>query len=189
MAAAPGEMSNALYGAYRLARIDPQGMDYFRNTPGAFWRSFKAALIIAPFYIALLMMRYESGEVSTPFIRYAAVEIIAYVIAWFAFPVLMDLLTKALDRREKYIRFIIAYNWAAVLQNLLYLPFAMLSVNGVLPEGSVGMLGMSVLIIIMSYTFYITKVALDLPGSRAFSIVAIDFTLSLLINGYAEKLL
>lgn len=189
MPAAPGEMSRALYGAYRLARVDPTGMDYFRNTPGAFWRSFQAALIIAPFYVGLLMMRLGAGEVETPLFRFIAIETIAYVIAWLAFPVMMDVLTTALDRRDKYIRYIVAYNWAAVLQNMLYLPLAMLSVNGALPPGSAGMIGFFVLLLIMSYTFYITKTALDIPGSRAIGIVAIDFTISLLINGYAEKLL
>ncbi len=136
MAAPPGESSKAVYGAFLLARLDASGMDYFRNTSGAFWRSFRVALYIAPFYAALLMMRYAAGEVSTPVLRYIVIEIIAYVIAWVAFPVIMDYLTKVMDRREKFIRYIVAYNWAAILQNMLYLPLAMLSVNGILPPDS-----------------------------------------------------
>ena len=189
MAAAPGESARALYGAYRLACLDASGMDYVRNTPGAFWRSFNAAIIIAPFYAGLLLMRYGMGEVSTPPLRFISIEVISYIIAWVAFPVVMDLLITVMDRREKYIRFIIAYNWAAVLQNLLYLPLAMLSVNGVLPPGSGGFFGFIILLLIIVYTWFIIKTALDVSGGRAASIVAIDFALSLLINGYAEKLL
>ena len=64
MAVASGETARALYGAYRFARLDSSGIRYFRNTRGAFWRSFNAAFIIAPFYTVLLLMRYKIDEVS-----------------------------------------------------------------------------------------------------------------------------
>lgn len=189
MAAPPGERTNALYGAYRLARLDPTGMDYFRNTPGAFLRSFQAALLIAPFYVFLLALRLNAGEVTTPTFRFILIEALAYVIAWAAFPALMEPLANLLDRRDKYIRYIVAYNWGAVLQNMLYLPLAMLSVTGALPPGGAGFLGFIVLMAIMGYTWFIAKTALDIPGNRALGLVAIDFALSLVVNGYAEKLL
>ena len=189
MAPPQGEFTRALYGAYLLARFDSAGMGYFRNTRGAFWRSFNAALIVAPFYAGLLLMRYTMGEVSTTALRFTFIEAISYILAWVAFPVVMDFLITAMDRREKYIRYIIAYNWAAVLQNLIYLPLAMLSVNGVLPPSSAGFLGLIILVLFMVYIWFITKAALGIPGGRAATFVAIDFSLSLLINGYAEKLL
>ncbi|MBL6931872.1 MAG: hypothetical protein ISR45_02900 [Rhodospirillales bacterium] len=189
MAAAPEESTRAIFGAYLLARMDPRGMEYFRNTHGAFWRSFRVAVYIAPFYAILLAMRYAMGEVSTPPLRFITIEIIAYVIAWTAFPVIMDVITTATGRREKFVRYIIAYNWAAILQNMLYLPLAMLSVNGFLPPDSGGFLGFIVLLVIMVYTWFITKTALEMPAGYAAGIVGIDLALSLLINGYAEKLL
>jgi hypothetical protein len=184
-----GETARALYGTYRLACLDSTGMDYFRNTQGAFWRSFNAALIIAPFYIVLLFMRYKVGEISTSAFHFISVETISYIISWIAFPVVVDLLTTVMNRRERYIRFIIAYNWAAILQNLLYLPMAMLSVNGIFSSSSAGLLGLFILVFFVIYTWFITKTALDIPGGQAATIIAIDFALSLLINGYAEKLL
>jgi hypothetical protein len=189
MAAALGETARALYGAYRLARFDSSAIDYFRNTRGAFWRSFNAALIIAPFYIVLLLMRHEMGEVSTPAFYFISVETISYIISWVAFPVVVDLLITTMDRREKYIRYIIAYNWAAVLQNLLYLPMAMLSVNGMFSNSSAGLLALIILAFFLVYTWFITKTALNIPSGRAATIVAIDFALGLLIKGYTEKLL
>lgn len=189
MPAPAGETTNALYGVYRLARLDVGGMDYFRNTPGAFWRSFKVALIIAPFYAGLLAMRYAMGEVATPPLRFIAIESIAYAIAWLAFPVIIDPLCRAMGKGDKYIRFIVAYNWAGLLQNMLYLPLAMLSVSGALPQGSGGFLGLIVLLVIMTYTWFIARTALEISSGHAVGIVAIDFTLSLLINGYTEKML
>jgi hypothetical protein len=189
MAGELGETTRALYGACRLASFNSSGMDYFRNTRGAFWRSFNAALIIAPFYVALLSMRYEMGEVPTSAFYFISVETISYIISWVAFPVVVDLLITTMNRRENYIRYIIAYNWAAVLQNLIYLPMAMLSVNGIFSTSSAGLLGLAILVFFLVYTWFITKTALNIPSGRAATIVAIDFALSLLIKGYTEKLL
>ncbi|MBC8267257.1 MAG: hypothetical protein H8E36_00745 [Rhodospirillaceae bacterium] len=189
MAAPPGETTNALIGIFRLARLDPTGIEFFRNTPGAFWRSFKVALIIAPFYAGLLSMRYAMGEVSTPPLRFIAVETIAYTIAWLAFPVIVEPISRAMGRSDKYIRFIIAYNWASLLQNMLYLPLAMLSVTAVLPPDSGGGFGLIVLLVIMGFTWFIARTALEISAGRAAGLVVIDFTISLLINGYAEKML
>ena len=189
MVAVLGETARALYGAYRMARLDPTGMDYFRNTRGAFWRSFNAAIIIAPFYAGLLLMRYQIGEISASAFRFFLVEVISYIIIWVAFPVVVDLIVTAMNRREKYIRFIIAYNWAKVLQNLIYLPVAILTINGILSQSNAGLVGLVMLIFFMLYTWFITKTALEIAGGRAATIVAIDLSLSLLINGYAEKLL
>ncbi len=189
MAAPAGEMSNALYGVYRLARLDPGGMEYFRNTPGAFWRSFKVALMVAPFYAGLLAIRYAMGEVSTPPLRFIAVEAISYIVAWLAFPVIIEPLTRAMGRSDRYIRFIIAYNWAALLQNMLYLPLAMLSVTAVMSPDSSSFFGLIMLMMIMGLIWFIAKTALEISAAHAIGIVAIDFTLSLLVNGYAEKML
>ena len=189
MAIAREETARALHGAYRFALLDPTGLSYFRNTRGAFWRSFNAAIIIAPFYAVLLVMRFNMGEISASTTRFIYIEATAYIISWVAFPVVVDFLITAMDKREKYIRFIIAYNWAAVLQNLVYLPIAMLSVNGIFSPLGAGFIGLTMLFIFIIYIWFITKTALGIPGKQAVSIVAIDFTLSLLINGYTEKLL
>jgi hypothetical protein len=189
MAVASGETARALYGAYRFARLDSSGIRYFRNTRGAFWRSFNTAFIIAPFYIVLLLMRYKMDEVPSSAIRFISVEITAYIISWIAFPVIVDFLITAMDRREKFIRFIIAYNWAKVLQNLIYLPIAMLSVNGIFSAGGAAFLGLTMLVFFMIYIWFITKTALNISGKLSASIVAIDFALSLLINGYAQRLI
>ena len=48
----------SIYGAYRLARLDAAGMSYFDTSVAGFWRSFFAAVIIAPFYAMLLAIRF-----------------------------------------------------------------------------------------------------------------------------------
>ncbi|MCZ6467897.1 MAG: hypothetical protein O6829_11555, partial [Alphaproteobacteria bacterium] len=120
------EAATSLYGAYRLARFDARGMTYFETSLAGFWRSFYAAVIVAPVFAVLLAMRYAAGGEATDEVRFASVEAIAYVIAWVAFPLVMVSLARLLDREERYLGYIVAYNWASVLQNGLYLPLVML---------------------------------------------------------------
>ena len=42
------EVLSALYGAYRLAWFDVSGMTFLNLTVEGFWRSFFAAVLVAP---------------------------------------------------------------------------------------------------------------------------------------------
>lgn len=183
------EVVAALYGAYRLARFDPSGLDFFDATIAGFWRSFFAAVLVAPVYLVLLLIRYgQLVDPITPF-RFFAIEVIAYVIAWVAFPVIMVSLARTLGRDAFFIRYIVAYNWGAVLQNGLYLPIAILATGGLLSEPSANALGLLALSMIIIYAWFITRTALEIAGGIAAGIVGLDFLLSILINGYAEGML
>ena len=58
------EVARAMYGAWRLARLDRSGIEQFGDDAEAFWRSFYAMLIAAPFYVVLISLRL-SGSPST----------------------------------------------------------------------------------------------------------------------------
>ena len=183
------EASASLYGACRLARFDAAGMTFFNTSLEGFWRSFYAAVIIAPFYGLLLYLRYAAGEVAVQPTRFASVEAIAYVMSWFAFPVVMLTVVLFLDREKNYLRYLTAYNWAAVLQNAVYLPLAILMVTGVLPQQAANLFGLFVFAVILAYTWFITRVALDVPAATAGGVVTLDLLFSILINDFAEGLL
>ena len=183
------EAATSLYGAYRLARFDTRGMTYFETSLGGFWRSFYAAVIVAPMFAVLLVMRYAAGGVAVGGVRFAAVEAIAYVIAWVAFPLVMVTLARRLDREERYLGYIVAYNWASVLQNGLYLPLVMLGVAGVIPVETAGPLSLITLSLILVYGWFIAKVALDVGAGTAVALVALDLVLSVFIDIAASSML
>ncbi len=179
----------SLYGAYRLARFDARGLTYFVTSFEGFWRSFFAAVIVAPFYVVLLSMRYAAGETGVGAMRFASVEAIAYVIAWVAFPLARVFLARVLTREERYLGYIVAYNWAAVLQNGLYLPLGMLGVTAAVPAGAANVLGLIALSLILVYTWFIARVALDVGAGAAAALVALDLVLSVFINAVASAML
>lgn len=176
----------ALYGAYRLARGDAGGMDYFDRTVTGFWRSFIAAVIIAPLLLVLLGVRYKAGLVEAPVWRYLTVESIAYVMQWFAFPVLMLPVVKALDCEARYIGFIVAYNWASVWQNMIFLPILIILEALTISRGTASLIIVVVLAAVVTYSWYVTRVALAIGGFTAFGIVAIDYLLGYLILVVAQ---
>ena len=118
------EAATALYGAYRLARVDEHGMDFFDTSIEGFWRSFYAAALVAPLYVILMVTRFQAGDVQASGLQFVAVEMIAYVTSWVAFPVVAAYLAPMVQRDHRYLRYIVAYNWASVLQNLVCLPIA-----------------------------------------------------------------
>jgi len=189
MIASPRETLSALYGSYRLARLDPSGLDYFNPTIDGFWRSFFAAVLIAPVYLFLLLIRHSKFTEDVSLFRFLGLETIAYVIAWVTFPLVMVYVAKAFERGEYYIRFIVAYNWAAVLQNALYLPIGILGSSGLITQDNANALGLVALTFILIYNGFIARTALNISMGAAAGLVGLDFLISVFINAMADGVL
>jgi hypothetical protein len=182
------EAAYALYGAYRLARLDPSGLQYFNATVEGFWRSFLAAAIVAPGYVILigLELGQTPGVEDFDWERIALVQAIAYVISWTAFPLALHYLTAVIGRQAEYVGYIVAYNWAAVLQMAVMLPAA--GLQAMLPGGAGGLIMLPVVLATAAYQWFIARAALRIGGGTAAGIVGFDFALSLFIAGIAATL-
>jgi len=176
------EILRSLFGAYRLARFDPAGLGFFDNTVGGFWRSFTAAFMIAPFLLLLLLTRYASASDDVFLFRYLSLEVISYAISWVAFPLIMDGVSRSLDREKKFLPFMVAYNWSMIPQNMAYIIVVLLGFAGIFSEGTTNALIMIVLIWSFAYTGFIAQIALDVRPMTAGGIVVLDFLLSLCIE-------
>lgn len=182
------EAATALYGAYRLARVDERGMDFFDTSIEGFWRSFYAAALVAPLYLILMVTRFQAAGVQASGLQFVAVEAIGYVIAWVAFPVVVAYIAPMIERDHRYLRYIVAYNWASVLQNSLCLPIAILINLGAISSSLATLLGVGCFVVVSVYTWYVTRVALDVPGGTAAGFVALDVVLSVIVNAWADTM-
>lgn len=178
-------IASGIFGAWRLARRDPKGMAYFDDTPRGFWHSFTAAALLLPAVLALGILDGSIGGENGVF-RPLSVELIAYVIQWTAFPVIMAQVSDAMGRGHRYIRFIIAINWASVIQMAVFLPVAVLAL--VAPGGGVVMVGMMVTVLLLVYQAYVAHVALEIPAFPAAALVLLNVVLSGLINTVAMRM-
>jgi hypothetical protein len=180
------EVIRSLYGAYRLAWLDRSGMGHFNLSVEGFWRSFFAAVLVAPGY-ALLVAQELLARPETVSLPWAVlVEAVAYVVGWAAFPLVAIVLTQLLDLSRNYAALIIAANWAAVMQIAVFL--AAVAVGLVLPPLG-GLAAMLATGAILFYQWFVIRTALDTTGGIAVAVLLVDLLLTGAVNFGAESLL
>ena len=91
---------SGLYGAFRLACLKRDGADYFDKTLQGFWRSFFAAVLTLPFYVIFISLHFGEPVLTQDTFRYVSVELISYVIAWVAFPLVILPFARQFDREK-----------------------------------------------------------------------------------------
>jgi hypothetical protein len=181
------EILHALYGAWRLARLDRQAMAYFDLSHRGTWRSFWAAALCYPLYLALIYLRLDDQTLAQSSLGHIVlVESIAYVVGWTAFPLVILAFCRALRREEQGFDFITAYNWSQVLQSVLLVVTALISTH-LAPRPSAN-LDIASYLLMLSYEWFIALVAIGAGGWLAGAIVAIDFVLGTIIALVAGSL-
>jgi hypothetical protein len=170
----------SLFGAWRLARLDPRGMSCFNATEEGFWHSFVAAVICAPAYAVVVALDYAHTPLMVSDARLVSVYAIGYVINWTAFPLAMSWATRLLDREQFYVRYVVALNWTKVLESMLFLPARALATTNV--DWFTVLPGLTAFIV-FGYQWYVARTALKISGSQAVAVVGLDlmFDIALMI--------
>jgi hypothetical protein len=181
------EIRLALAGAMQLARADPSGLVWFDASIDGFWRSFRAALICYPLYLVLLGFRVTPAQVAaSSFGRIVTVETIGYAIAWVAFPLLILPLTRVLDRENRFLLFMVAYNWCQVPQTML---FVLIAIGGaVVPQGLAQFAEIGGAVAVLVYEWFIARSALSVTSAPAALVVLIDVLLGTILSRVTEGL-
>ena len=183
------EVQLAVGGALRLARGDRRGLGFFDASIDGFWRSFRAGLICYPLYLLLLSFRIAGSRwAASGAVPILATETIAYVISWVAFPLLMLPLARWLDRDDRFLPFMVAYNWSQIPQAVLFVLIGLDGATGLLPPPVVQAAGMLAVIAVLVYQWFIARVALAVTGAQATLVVIIDVVLGSALGRIAEKL-
>ena len=172
------ELVASLFAAWCLIKFDPRGLSYFNCSVEGFWRSFFAAVVALPLFVALSIMHahgIEAGSSSS-----FGVHLIRYAVGWAAFPIIMAVLARVLDRTGHYASYIIAVNWMAVPQWVLVL-FAS-SAGTALGGAASGLIPVLLLLLLLYYDVFITRIALDLGVGKALLVVIIGVLLGLVLD-------
>ncbi len=175
------EIARALFGAFLLVRRDPRGMGFFNITIEGSWRSFFAAVLVAPmFAIIMALHRPEHAEatVAWQFLTHT----IRYAIDWAAYPVIVAVIARLINLSHLYVGYIVAYNWAKVLINALFLVLAVLAATDIVPGALINFLKFAALIAVIYYLWFVTCTALQLAWYVGAALVAIEFIASYLVG-------
>jgi hypothetical protein len=181
------EVLRGLYGAYRLAWFDPSGMTNFNLTVEGFWRSFFAAVLVAPAYAILIGMQLSTEAEELNLGLVFLTEGIGYVLAWSAFPLIAIVLTRFLGLDRNYVALIVAVNWSAVLQTGAFL--AVLLLGLIAPEGLGTLVVTLTTLAILIYQWFVIRTALDTTGGIALLLLLVDLVVTTVINAGADRML
>jgi hypothetical protein len=177
------EIGPALYGAWRLAHLDPDGMRYFDRSVTGFWRSFRVAILAAPLWIIILAV--SPLPATGGWFRLVVAETIGYVIQWVAFPLAAFYLTYLTDRRREYFVFITALNWASLIQLGVQMPADVLANVPLMPADLGTILIWGAQLAALVYEWFITRTALRLSGFGAVGFVVVDYLIGSVVNSIA----
>ncbi len=176
------EIAAALFGAWRLLRFDAGGIAWFDVSLAGFWRSFFAAVLVAPGFVVLVALRLAARTEPYDLGWAAVVSSAAYAIGWVSFPLVAIFITRLLGLTDRYFALIIASNWASVPQMLVLLPTVLIDVGGVLPAALGSFLPLAATLYVIAYQWFVVRTALATDGFTASGIVV----LQLLIDAFVE---
>jgi hypothetical protein len=185
------DLSHGLYGAWRMAMLDRDAVKYFDASIDGFWKSFYAAAIVAPAVIIVTLFSVARADLPGHIgvFEIAVVKTSQYVIDWVLFPLLMISVGNLLQRGERYIGFIVAYNWGQVVQMAVVLPIFLLFIASGTSADTPNMLSPVLLFAIAFYYWFIARTALQIGGWAAAAVSALSLTLSGGIETIAHALL
>ena len=204
------EIACSVFGVWRLARLDPGGLQYLDTSAEGALRSFWAAAFILPAYLLMVVIQFGDQLAATSALRFFLVEGIAYVVGWTAFPLVMHGLTRLFERATerqrpaivvsasggarmqegvlslmRFTAWLSAYNWSALVQISVYLPVLLISELGILPEALGEGLEFAATILLLAYQWYIARTALKIAGTLAAGLVLLDVFITLFVSSLA----
>jgi hypothetical protein len=181
------EILRSVEAAWLLARGDPRGMAGFDLSVDGFWKSFAAALVIAPAYALVVLDQYRvTGWPEHPW-GTAVAEAVAFAVGWAAFPLAAIPLTRLLGLSARYVPLIVANNWSAVIQVALYA--AVVLAGTLLPTQLRTLALLTATIVVLTYQWFVIRTALATTAATAVGLVVLDVLLSVTVSRLLDGLL
>ncbi len=188
------EIRHSSTGAWQLFLGEANGMHAFNTSFEGFLRSFGVVVLVFPLFLifcsAELMILEDLEEPDTPVPSpgfYFGARTIVLIVDWLAFPVLMIFIARLLDLGSRYVSYIVAYNWTALIAILpLSLPLIFFGYN-LIPALVALVLSVIGLGIVMRYRWFVAVTALGVGGWTAFGLVVIDLALSFTLTELTSR--
>jgi hypothetical protein len=199
------EIQSSILGAWRLFVLNEDGMNRFNTTVDGFWRSFFAAVLLAP--VALFAgtvqrdMRIEAESLvaiggptsAAPTVPelgpFLFVQMTAFGFSWVIFPLVMIGVTRLLSVTGRYAPFVVAFNWSNVIVALINLPPILLYGLGLISIEAAIAPALLIIFIATGYRWFIARVALGVAPMAAFAVALISILIELILAGLAGAIL
>jgi hypothetical protein len=181
------EIQRSIQAAWLLARGDTRGITLFDLSLEGFWKSFAAALLVAPAYGIVLLDQYRLVGWPEHVAGTMLAEAVSFVLGWLAFPIAAIFLTRLLGLSARYVTLIVANNWSAVVQVALYT--AVVLVGTILPAELRTLALFVATLAVLTYQWFVIRTALATTSATAFGLVVVDILISVMLSRGLDGLL
>ncbi len=188
------EIINALVGAFKIARRDPDALRQFDFSADGFWRSFAAYIFVIPFCLVFITAQWrmiDEADLSIDVSQtgYAVIEMATYVAFWALYPLAIVLACRVFNLTHVFAPYITVYNWSSVLVAMLLAPPYVLYSIGLADAATTGFLLLIAFVTSLLYRWQVALSVLATTPSIAISIVCFELLLAFAISFVANALL
>ncbi|MDJ0896193.1 MAG: hypothetical protein QNJ92_13705 [Alphaproteobacteria bacterium] len=172
------EIFGGVYGAYRLARLDPKGMAYFDLSPAGMVHSFFAYVLALPVLAWERVTSTNITDLPESVATIVVIQVLGYIILCLIFPVFAYWVAQLIDAEERYPALLVSYNWAVAIQAAaLLIPIGLGASAGV-PEAVTSGVGSAISILLLVYVWYVIRTAFQISGFGAAGLLFADVMLT-----------
>lgn len=186
------EATRGIFVAWRMLLRDERAAGLIDDSYQGVVKSFWSAVFALPAFglILYLQMEIPSDQLANFGVLVAnaglanalGASLIAYTVTWLAWPIVMDRAAPALGCDQNYFRYIVAYNWMSAVWWLIMLGYTALRFTDVVTLEVANTFGLGVLTILWAYHWFVIRSTLQVSGSCATALVAVDFILMSIID-------
>lgn len=175
------EFVYVLRGLRRLVQFDVGGLGYFDRSIEGFWRSFRVALLIAPFSAIIIPYELELIKPTVGWQHLMLTETLFYIVGWVLFPTVAYEICRYMNRETEYPGYIVVYNWSTLLlvaaEVIVWLPTLM----GITATATSHNLHLLVDHIYLVYLWFIARATLRIDPFSAVGMVFADYASSVVL--------
>lgn len=184
----PPSVANGIAAAILFARGKAAGMALIAPGLEGARHSFLAAAICLPVLLLLRLFGWAmQGAPPNGVVVSLAGELVGYSLGWVAFALVSRVLAQQANRSGDWPRFIAAWNWSNLVQYALLLVLLVPSLLG-LPGWVGNAMGLAAVGYAIWLEWFVTRIALNVPGPTAAMFVILDLVLGLFIGGVTARI-
>ncbi len=169
----------SLSGAWDVMNGRVEGLRKLDLTIDGFWRSFGAVVLILP--VALIALASErvalaeiGGDAAALTGGYVMLRLIAVIADWLAFPAILALLARPMGIASRFVPYIVARNWTAVLIAAMFGVPHLLHALGVLPTALLSFLLLILFGVAVWFAYVVVRTAMQVPPVMAVPVVILE---------------
>lgn len=175
-----------LRGVFTLATGQAHGAMLIEDTPEGAARSFWAAAICLPGFLALVLLDWADEPPIAGFGYALLVQLLAHAAGWAGFAVASQALARSAGRGAEWPHFIAAWNWANVVQYLLLLAVSLPPLLG-LPRPLASVVAVATLGYQLWLVWFVARTTLGGRG-LAVAMVGLDLLVGVVVAALVEAL-